>query len=81
MQEIFHGQTLFFLAADIENDLSGVHHDQAVAVLDGFAHVMCNHLGGQTMLFDQLLGQFQYLGTGLGVKCGCVLVEQQDTGF
>ena len=46
MHQIFHGQFLFFIAADIENDTAVVHHDQAVAVGDSVTHIMGDHQCG-----------------------------------
>ena len=54
-----------------------VQHDQTVAVGDGIAHIMGNHQGGQVMLADDPVGEFQHLGGGFGVQGGGMLVQEQ----
>ena len=77
VQQVINRQALFFLAADIENDLAGIHHNEAVAVGDGVLHIVGDHQGGETALLDEAIGKRQYLGGGFGVKGGGVLVQQQ----
>ena len=81
LQQVADLQVLLFLAAHIVDDVTLVHHDQAVAVLDGILHVVGDHQGGQVVFLDDLLGQRQHLGRGLGVKGGGVLVQQQELGL
>ena len=58
--------------------MSLVHHDQAVAVGNGVAHIVGNHHGGQMVFLHNPLGRFQHLGRGLGVKgCGMLVQKQQ----
>lgn len=45
-EQILDGQVRFFLAADVEEDVPVVHHDQAVAEAQGVAHVVGDHQGG-----------------------------------
>ena len=55
-----------------------VHHDQAVAVLDGVLHVVGDHQGGQVVFLDDFFGEGQHLGGRLGVQGRGVLVQQQE---
>ena len=77
MKQVINRQALFFLAADIENDLAGIHHNEAVTVGDGVLHIVGDHQGGETALLDKTIGKRQYLGGSFGVKGGGVLVQQQ----
>ena len=58
-----------------------MHHDKAVAVLDGVLHVVGDHHGGQVVLLNDLRREGQHLEGGLGVEGGGVLVQQQELGL
>ena len=55
-----------------------VHHDQAVAIGNGVAHIVGDHHGGQVALLYDPLGRLQHLGRSLGVKRRGVLVQKQQ---
>ena len=74
-EQVFDGQVGFFFAADVEEDVPVVHHDQAVAEAQGVAHVVGDHQGGQLLLADDALGQSEDFFGRLRVEGGCVLVE------
>jgi len=58
-----------------------VHHDQAVAVLDGILHVVGDHHGGQVVFLHNLGREGQHLERRLGVQSGGVLIQQQELGL
>ena len=55
-----------------------IHHDQAVAIGNGVAHIVGDHHGGQAVLLHNALRGLQDLGGGLGVQGGGVLIQQQQ---
>ena len=77
MQQVVYRQALFLLAADIQNDLAGIHHNQPVAVGDGVLHIVGDHQRGQLSLLNKAVGKLQHLGSGFGVQGGGVLIQQQ----
>ena len=57
-----------------------VQHDEAVAVLNGIAHVVRDHQRGELALAHDAVSELHDLGSGLRVEgCG-VLIEQQQLG-
>ena len=78
VQQLFDGEVFLFFSGDVEDDVSLVHHDQAVAVGDGVAHVVRDHQRRQMILMDDLIRQFEHLGRRLGVERRRVLVEEQQ---
>ena len=46
-------------------------------MVDGVAHIVCDHQRGQPVFGHDAVGQLQHLGGGGGVECGGVLVEQE----
>ena len=77
LKKVGHGEVLLFLTRDIEDDAALVQHDEAVAVLDGVAHVVRDHQRGELTLAHDAVGQLHDLGGGLRIERGGVLVEQQ----
>ena len=76
-QQVGHLKFGLFFPADIINHAAFMHHNQAVAVLDGIPHIMGNHQGGQVVFMDDLVGQLQDLGRSLGVQRRRVLVQKK----
>ena len=55
-----------------------MHHDEAVAVIDGAAHIVRDHQGGEVVFVYDLFGDLQHLLRRLGVKgCGVLVKHQQ----
>lgn len=48
-----------FLALNIENDVSLVHHDEAGAVADGVLHVVGYHHCGEIVFLDDAVGKLE----------------------
>ena len=65
-QQVGDLQVLLFIARDVVDDVTLVHHDEAVAVLDGVLHVVGDHHGGQVVLLNDLRREGQHLEGGLG---------------
>ena len=80
-QQVGDLQLLLLLAGDVVDDVALVHHDEAVAVLDGILHIVGDHHGGQMVFFHDLGRKGQHLERGLGVQRGGVLVQQQELGL
>ena len=78
MHQVLHSELLLVLAGNVQNDAPFVHHDQAVAVGNGVAHIVGDHQRGQMVLADDPVRGLQHLGGGLGVQGGGVLVQQQQ---
>ena len=74
-------QVLLLFPGDIIDDVALVHHDQAVAVLDGILHVVGDHHGGQVVFLHDLGREGQHLERRLGVQSGGVLIQQQELGL
>ena len=53
-QQIRNMQILLFLTGHVIDDVALVHHDEAVAILDGILHVMGDHHGGQVVFLHDL---------------------------
>ena len=77
-EQIAHGEVLFLLAPDVDDDAARIHHDQTVAVLDGVLHVVRDHHGGEVVARNDLLGDLKHLVCGLRVERRSVFVEQQQ---
>ena len=58
-----------------------VHHDQAVAILNGILHVVGDHHGGEMVFLHDFGREGQHLERGLGVQRSGVLVQQQELGL
>ena len=80
LKKIGHGQLLLLLARNVEDDVAVVQHDEAVAVLNGIAHVVRDHQRGELALAHDAVGELHDLGGGLRVECRGVLIEQQQLG-
>ena len=74
-------QLLLFLPCHVVDDVTLVHHDQAVAVFDGILHVVGDHHGGQVVFLHDACREGKHLQRRFGVQCGSVLVQQQELGF
>ena len=76
-EQVSHVERLFLLARDVVDNLSLVHHDEAVSQANCIVHVVGNHQRCEMVLCDHLLGKIEDLLRSLGVeRCG-VLVEQE----
>ena len=54
-------QILLFLTGHVIDDVALVHHDEAVAILDGILHVMGDHHGGQVVFLHDPGREGQHL--------------------
>ena len=71
LEQIADGEVLLFLTADINDNVTGIHHNQTVAVLDGILHVMRYHQCGEIVACDDLFGDLQHLICGFRIeRCG-----------
>lgn len=57
--QVFNSEFGFFFSADIEDDLTIIHHDQTVANSDGVFHVVSDHQRGQIVFGDNFFRQIQ----------------------
>ena len=53
-QQVRNMQILLFLTGHVIDDVALVHHDEAVAILDGILHVMGDHHGGEVVFLHDL---------------------------
>ena len=70
-------QLLLFLPCHVVDDVTLVHHDEAVAVFDGILHVVGDHHGGQMVLLHDARRKGKHLQRRFGVQCGGMLIQQQ----
>ena len=78
LEQIVHGEAAALFPGDIENDIPAVHHEGAVAEVQGGLHVMGDHEAGQVVLFHDLAGEVQDLFGGAGVQGGGMLVQEEE---
>ena len=71
-------QLLLLLPCHVVDDVTLVHHDEAVAVFDGILHVVGDHHGGQMVLLHDACREGEHLQSRFGVQCSGVLIEQQE---
>ena len=71
-----HVGTLF--AGDVQNDLTGVHHDGAVAELQCGLHIVRNHHTREVVFLHGVFRDLEHLFGGGGVKRGGMLIEQKE---
>ena len=45
-QQVGNGELFLFFAGDIQHHMARIHHNEAVAVGDGIAHIVGDHHGG-----------------------------------
>src|SRR5660398_202623 len=76
-----HCESVFFLALHIQDNLSLVHHEQAVAPTQGKLHVVSDHQGGQVLILHDSTGQIHDGFCDLGVQRSGVLIQKQELGF
>ena len=78
LNPVSYTHLLLLLTADINDNTTGIHHNQTVAVLDGILHVMRYHQCGEIVACDDLFGDLQHFICGFRIeRCG-MLVEQQQ---
>ena len=80
LHDVCTGHALALLAGDIEDDLAAVHHDGAVADVEGAFEIVGDHEGGDVVLVHDVVGQAH---DGLGadwVEGGGVLVQEEHIG-
>lgn len=66
---------MFFLfLGDVEEDLAAVHHDEAVAELEGVAHVVSDHERREALSRDDFPREGEDFLSGLRVEGSGVLV-------
>ena len=58
--------------------MAPVHHQRAVAKLQGLVHIVGDHEGGDMVFRDGLTGDFQHLFCRGGVQSGGMLVQQKE---
>ena len=80
-------QVLLLFPGDIIDDVALVHHDQAVAVLDGILHVVGDHHGGQAVLLSAKIVEENHLTTMMithnmkdAIKYGNRLIMMYEIG-
>ena len=76
--QIGHGQLFLVFAADIQDDIARVHHDQPVAIGNRIAHVVRDHHSHQAVFAHNLIRQLQHLGRRVRIQRRRVLVQQQQ---
>ena len=74
-QQVIDGQTIPFFSLNIQDNMSAVHHQGAVAQIQSILHVMGNHQRGNLMLGNHIPGDFQHLFRCCRVK-GCGMFIQ-----
>ena len=66
--KVFYGKVFLFLAGNITNNFAFVHHNKAVAVFNGVAHIMGDHKCGKFVFGNNFFGDFKNFCGGFGVK-------------
>ena len=77
-QQIRHGELFLLLAGNIDDNVPGVHHNEAVAVGNGVLHVVRDHERREVVLLHDAVGQLQNLRRRARVERSRMLVEQQQ---
>ena len=77
-QQVGNGELFLFFAGHVHDDLTGVHHDEAVAVAKRIAHVVRNHERGELLLRDEPFSDFKHFGCRLRIKSGRMFIKQQE---
>ncbi len=77
-EEVLRAQTGSLAAFEIVQDAALVHHDDAIAEIDGLLHGVGNHQGGELISRNNVVRQANDLVRGLGVECCGVLIKQQQ---
>jgi hypothetical protein len=80
-QEVFGSDPGAFWALEVVEDLASVHHDDAVAEVDGLLHGVSDHQGREAVALDDFVGQPDDLVGAFGVESGCMFIEQQQFWF
>ena len=70
-------QILLFLTGHVIDDVALVHHDEAVAILDGILHVMGDHHGCQMIAVYDHVCDLENLGCRLRIKSSSVLIQKK----
>ena len=78
VQQTVHGGVGALLAADVQHNMTVVHHQRAVAQGQRVVHVVGDHQAGQVVFGHDLFRQFQHLVRRGGIQGGGVLVQQQQ---
>ena len=75
--EIVNGELRAFFARHVVNHLALIHHQCAVAQIQGGLHVVGDHEAGDFIFLHDGAGQGQHLFGGAGVQGGGVLVQEE----
>ncbi len=78
LKQVIYGHLRSLFALHVKNNPSAVHHEGAVAHLQGLAHVVRDHKTGDMALRDDGLRKVENFRGSCGVKSGGVLVKEQD---
>ena len=78
VQQAVHGGVGALLAADVQHNMTVVHHQRAVAQGQRVVHVVGDHQAGQVVFGHDFFGQLQHLVRRAGVQRRRVLVKQQQ---
>ena len=77
-EQVAHGQARFFFTFDVDEDVSFVHHDEAVAEAKGVLHVVRDHERRELAFFYDGFCDVENFFRRLGVERRRVLVEEQE---
>ena len=64
LHKIFNGKVFLFFAGNVIDDFAFVHHNKAVAVFDGIAHIMGYHKRCELVCVYDFVGDFLAVATG-----------------
>ena len=78
LEQVVDGEAAALFPGDVEDDVPGVHHEGAVAEIEGGLHVVGDHEAGEMVLLDDLTGELQDLFRRAGVQGGGMLVQEKE---
>ena len=78
VQQAVHGGVGALLAADVQHNMTVIHHQRAVAQGQRVVHVVGDHQAGQVVFGHDFFCQLQHLVRRAGVQRRRVLVKQQQ---
>ena len=80
IDEVLGLEILFLLARTFINNLTAIHHDEAVAIANRVFHVVRDHQRGDFGFGDDLFRQLHDFLCRRGIQRGGMFVQQKDIG-
>ena len=74
-------QLFLFFPCHVIDNMSFIHHNQAIAVCNCILHVVGDHQSRQVVLSNNPVCCLQYLCSCFGIQCRCMLIQKQKLRF